>query len=281
MLLRCGVKSLVKDTKQCFVFEEQQMAKQCSEKGCVAEMEGKRPLNRDVIKYIAIGTMFLNHVALVFLEQGTLLYEILVDIGYFTAVTMIYFMVEGYDYTRSRKAYAKRLLLFAILSQIPYCLAFTEDGVIEFVAFNMLFTLLICFGIIHIMKTRGQDRYARFWNILLTFATFCCDWGLIAPIITILFVNAGKDRKKLKKAWFLAALLFGGLNFASVMESLGVIQAILYGSGCMIPMLLSGVCILYLYNGERMKSGWNFSKWFFYLFYPTHLLILGVLRLTL
>ena len=80
MLLRCGVKSLVKDTKQCFVFEEQQMAKQCSEKGCVAEMEGKRPLNRDVIKYIAIGTMFLNHVALVFLERCFMRFWLILDI---------------------------------------------------------------------------------------------------------------------------------------------------------------------------------------------------------
>ena len=242
-------------------------------------MERKRALNRDVIKYIAIGTMFLNHMANVFLEQGTLLYEILVDIGYFTAVTMIYFMVEGYEDTHSKKAYAKRLLIFAVLSQIPFCLAFTKDGVIEFVAFNMLFTLLACYGIVHIMKTRGQDRSARFWNILLTFATFLCDWGLIAPIITILFVNAGKDRKKLKKAWLYSALLFGGLNFINGMENLGIAQALLHGIGCMIPMLLSGICILYLYNGERMEKGRNFSKWFFYLFYPAHLLVLGVLRL--
>ena len=57
----------------------------------------ERPLNRDIIKYIAMVTMLLNHIANVFLPHGTILYEILVDIGYFTAPTMCYFLVEGYQ----------------------------------------------------------------------------------------------------------------------------------------------------------------------------------------
>lgn len=52
---------------------------------------GWRVLNRDVIKYIAITAMLLNHIANIFLVPGTLWYEVLVDIGYFTAITMCYF----------------------------------------------------------------------------------------------------------------------------------------------------------------------------------------------
>ena len=78
-----------------------------------------RGLNRDEIKLIAMGTMLLNHIATVFMEPGTFLYELFVDIGYFTAITMCYFLVEGWRYTHSRKRYALRLLLFALLSQIP------------------------------------------------------------------------------------------------------------------------------------------------------------------
>ncbi len=57
--------------------------------------------------------MLLNHIANIFLEPGTLLFEIFVDVGYFTAITMCYFLVEGYGYTRSKEKYGKRLLLFA------------------------------------------------------------------------------------------------------------------------------------------------------------------------
>ena len=59
-------------------------------------------LNRDVIKYIATFTMVLNHIGVLFFSPGTLLRELMVDIGYFTAPVMCYFLVEGYYHTHSR-----------------------------------------------------------------------------------------------------------------------------------------------------------------------------------
>ena len=50
-------------------------------------------LNRDTIKYLAILAMLLNHIANLFLTPGTLFCEIFLDIGYFTAITMCYFLV--------------------------------------------------------------------------------------------------------------------------------------------------------------------------------------------
>ena len=103
-------------------------------------------LNRDIIKYLAILAMLLNHIANLFLTPGTLLCEVFLDIGYFTAITMCYFLVEGYHYTRSKRKYGQRLLLFSILSQIPFMLAFhTPAG-------NMLLTLFLCFLILVCME---------------------------------------------------------------------------------------------------------------------------------
>lgn len=55
----------------------------------------KPGLTRDAIKYLAIFTMLLNHIANVLLPENTILWEVLVDIGYFTAITMCYFLVGG------------------------------------------------------------------------------------------------------------------------------------------------------------------------------------------
>lgn len=49
--------------------------------------------------------------------------------------------------------------------------------------------------------------------------------------------------------------------------------------GCAVPILVSAFVILYLYNGRRAARGRTFYKWFFYVFYPAHLLVLGLLRL--
>ena len=57
----------------------------------------KIELNRDQIKYIAVFTMLLNHVANIFLQPGTFACEALKDIGYFTAPVMCWFLVEVSD----------------------------------------------------------------------------------------------------------------------------------------------------------------------------------------
>lgn len=79
----------------------------------------KIELNRDQIKYIAVFTMLLNHVANIFLATRNLCLQSTKGYRYFTAPVMCWFLVEGYRYTRSVKKYAGRLLIFAVISQLP------------------------------------------------------------------------------------------------------------------------------------------------------------------
>lgn len=236
-------------------------------------------LNRDTIKYIAMFTMLLNHIATIFLTPGTWLFEFFLAIGYFTAITMIYFLVEGYHYTHSKKAYISRLFVFALISEIPYCLAFTTNGVIEFYGLNMLFTLCVCFGILYVLDTT-KSKLAKVCLVILGIViSLFCDWALLAPIFTLLFVWARNSEHRTKIAFCLSIVIFGAFNFLGGLGRFPLATNMLYALLSVIGMGMAAICIVFFYNGRRMEKGKTFSKWFFYLFYPVHLLILGVLRL--
>ena len=237
-----------------------------------------RGMSRDGIKYIAMVTMLLNHISTIFMESGSVMAEVFLDIGYFTAPVMCYFLAEGYQYTHSKRKYGCRLALFALISEIPYCLAFTTEGVIGFAGMNMIFTLLLCFCILYVLD-RVSGRLARVLAVAgLILLSSISDWALLAPVFTLLFAWAGRSKQKTAVAFGIAALLFGLLNFEGGVGRFPVGINLLYTLGCMAGVALAGIAIVCLYNGKRMEKGKEFSKWFFYLFYPVHLLVLGVIR---
>ncbi|MGM9651077.1 MAG: TraX family protein [Faecousia sp.] len=246
----------------------------------VKMVSARKYLNRDVIKYIAMLTMLLNHISIIFMKSGNFLSELFLDIGYFTAITMCYFLVEGFQYTRSKKNYAIRLLIFAFISEIPYCMAFTKNGVLEIHGLNMLFTLLICFVIL-IVNERVLNKFLKYICILgLTLLSLFCDWALLAPIFTLLFIWSRGSRNKIKCTFIISMLLFGIEKiFTGGIGRFSISTNIVYALGSMSGIALAGIVILYFYNGKRMDKGKVFSKWFFYLFYPVHLLILGLIRI--
>lgn len=240
----------------------------------------RRPsLDRDTIKYIAMAAMLVNHIGTIFLAPGTLLYELFLDIGYFTAPVMCYFLVEGYRLTHSRKLYGRRLFVFAVLSELPFCLAFSHGAEVYFVAMNMIFTLFLCFLLLEVLEKEPKGFARGLLVALLILASTVSDWAILAPVYTMLFYKAGQDREKQKKAFFWAAALFGAFGLAGSPEWYSGLQRLLYALGCMSGVAAAGVCIVCFYNGRRAQRGQRFSKWFFYLFYPVHLLLLGIIRI--
>lgn len=229
-------------------------------------------MNRDTIKYLAIIAMVCNHYALVFLETGIVLYEVLVDIGYFTAVTMCYFLVEGYHYTKDRKKYGQRLFVFAVLSQIPYMLA------LPYKQLNMMFTLFICYCILQVMDSTRSEYDKNRIVFLLSTVTVIADWALLAPLFTILFAKSRGDKQETRKAFGISAAALVVMNLLTFAMEYPVGEAVLKAFCSGIGILVAGLVLTCLYNGKQAARGRTFSKWFFYIFYPAHLLALGFLR---
>lgn len=231
-------------------------------------------LNRDVIKYIAMVTMLLNHIATIFLESGAL-HDAFEFIGYFTAPVMCYFLVEGYHYTRSKKKYGQRLLVFACISQIPYHFAF------QFGNLNMIFTLFICFLILVAQEKIANPTLCRIVKVLLMLVTIFSDWSVIAAFCTILLDEEWNDKKKIMRCYGSVYLLFALLNLMNRLGQYGqeqLLQSIGFALLSGVAILCAGFTVCYLYNGKRMEHGKNLSKWFFYIFYPGHLFVFWMIH---
>jgi len=231
----------------------------------------KRGLDRNVIKCVAMFTMLLNHIAHTLLTPESMFYDVFVGVGYFTAITMCYFLVEGFEYTRSRKKYGQRLLLFALLSQVQYTLAF--DAVI----FNMLFTLLFCFLILCILEHLQEKWYKVPLIVLLFLVSVFSDWAVMAPTFTLLFRWSKNDRKKLTISYGLSVLLFIVMMLPNYLIEASFGPALLHTVCDSLSLVASGVVILFFYNGRKSKAAPGFFKWFFYWFYPVHILVLYLL----
>lgn len=247
--------------------------------GRIQAAEGRlRILNRDAIKYIAMVTMLLNHIAHVFGQRGTTAYEVLEDIGIFTAPVMCYFLVEGYMHTHSKAKYGLRLFLFALLSQIPFQLAFGGKGL------NMIFTLFCCFLILAVMENVNSPMFKAALCVLLVLVTVVGDWAVVAPVITILTRRAWGDRQRMAQGYFAAYLVFSMLNAQNYMfgeQGDWTAYAVFHGLLSGLGILAAAVVTLVFYNEERAKKGRVFSQWFFYIFYPAHLLVLYMVKISL
>lgn len=232
-------------------------------------------LNRDIIKYIAIFAMTLSHIAesgiVPFAEGTKVLHEFFIGIGNFTAVTMCYFLVEGYEFTKSKKQYGIRLLVFAVLSQISFYLVFQNKTL------NVIFTLLCCFLILVVRERIFNVNMKWILIFVLVAATIYGDWPLIAPACTLMFVSNKGNIRNMKLSYLAVFLMFTLIDLINEFMKYTLPAAVLVSLLKGISILLSGVVILCFYNGKRAEHGQMFSKWFFYLYYPVHLLVIGLL----
>ena len=92
-------------------------------------MEITRPkglLNGFTIKIIAMISMLTDHTAAVFVnaEQHAYLYEFLRGAGRIAFPVFCFMLVEGFMHTGDVKKYLLRLFIFAVISEIPFDLAF-------------------------------------------------------------------------------------------------------------------------------------------------------------
>lgn len=243
---------------------------------------GKPGLNRNQIKYLVIVAMLIDHIAWAFVPMESITGQVMHFIGRLTGPTMACFLAEGYLHTRNVKKYAGRLGIFALVSWIPFCLfefqrlpvgCSTDGGFWILPAFGVIYTLLL--GLLAIwLWDRGKcPKWCRVLGIIgLCVLSVFGDWPVF-DILYALVLFVYRDQPKKKWIWFgvISVASFGAMGLLQGFTVWGIYQLGVF----MVPPLLQ-----YGYNGQG-GSRKPVHKWFFYVFYPLHLLVLGVLQIVL
>ena len=229
-------------------------------------------LNRNHIKYIAIIAMVIDHIAWAFVPTASLLGQIMHTIGRLTGPTMAFMIAEGYIHTRDVKKYATRLGIFALISWPPFCLF--ETGSWPGISFPVIYSLFLGLLAICIWDKSEAKKGAKIAAIVvLCIFSVIGDWAFF-DVLWALFFFIYRDRPVAKWVAFSSVALFESLasNLMVIKSEHPTAQLFQFAVFLVIPVLA------YLYSG---KSGSKkaFHKWFFYIFYPAHLLILFFIKL--
>ena len=239
---------------------------------------------------IETSSMSLHLLAMVFMLCDHLWGTIIPGNDWLTCIGRISFpifaflLVEGYFHTRNLKKYVVRLMLFAVISEIPFNLAMGSRWFFP-IHQNVLWSFLISLGLIH-WNERAKATQKTWRRILVGIITVLLGYilGLLTMvdyyhtgILTVLVFYFFRQRKwwsyigQALCLWYINMEMLSGFSYEIhlfeetyffVRQSLALLA--------LIP--------IWLYHG---KQGYHSKPFQYacYAFYPLHLLILGIIKI--
>lgn len=246
-------------------------------------MTKSKILNSNQLKLIAIIAMTVDHIAWAMFDgyPTALLPLVMHIIGRLTCPIMCYFIAEGYHYTRNINKYTFRLFAFAFVSHFAYI--FASNDFVDFKSFipfyygNFLNQTSVMWSLawgLVMLRIADSKRIKSIYKVLLVILiciiTLPSDWSCIAALcIMAVGTNRGDFRKQMSWMIFYVAL-YSLVYFFAIDKAYGILQ---------MGVVLS-IPVIAMYNGERGKNPKinKFMKWFFYIFYPAHLFVIGLIN---
>ena len=227
------------------------------------------------LKIIAIISMTFDHVSYLIFDK----FSFINYIGRIAFPIFAYQITEGYIHTHNLKKYFFRLFIFSLISQIPFMLF--SSLLSDEISLNIFFTLLLGLGAITIYdalnKIECKNKITHISYNLIGLAGVClfaflaniarCDYGYFGVFI-IFFFYLFRNKKLLMNATFIAMVfIYYGQR---LLFSTAYIPYLLIIIFTIFPLLF-----INLYNHKKGKD----TKYFLYIFYPLHLLIIYGLSL--
>jgi hypothetical protein len=217
-----------------------------------------RFLTGNALKILAAIFMTLDHIGVMLFPRV----DILRDIGRLALPIYAFMIAEGCKYTRNKRKYFGMVFGLGTMCQIVY---YFFDG-------SLYFSILITFSLSILMiyalqywkqKKTTLSGLVFVGSILAVYILnqldqwFTIDyefWGCMLPVFAALAHGTEQDSDTVNITMLGIGLIFLSINFGQTQW----------------PSLLA-LPLLYAYNGKRGKLN---LKYFFYIFYPTHLVAL-------
>lgn len=195
-----------------------------------------------------------------------------------------FMIVEGYFHTSNLKNYVKRLLIFALISEIPFNLAM-GSSIFYPIHQNVLWSFLISIGLI-----RWNEKAKATGKIWKQIVVGCVTiiLGYILGLLTMVdFYHAGilmvlvfyffRQKKwwsyigQVVSLWYINTELLGGYGYEiQLFGETHFLQRQAFAMLALIP--------IWLYRGRQGYHSKLF-KYICYGFYPVHLLVLGLIKM--
>lgn len=224
------------------------------------------------LKKIAVITMLIDHVAVAFFciftsnydgsaafAGADTIYQVMRIIGRTSFPLFCFLLVEGFCHTKSVRKYLLRLFVFACLSEVPFDLAFF-DKIWDFSMQNVFFTLFFAVAAMECLHRSEKSEVKR----------LRAAWMLGVVVCTLAAYVLRTDYSW--KGVILVLLLYV-FRYQRIVACFAG-----YAAMCLLMLSSWGFPAFFLMNGYNGKKG-NGSKYFFYVFYPVHILVLAGIRI--
>ena len=215
------------------------------------------------LKTIALLSMTIDHFGAVIIESFMMnpefdmefwrtLYWPFRYIGRVAFPIFCFLLVEGFGHTKNQKKYLFRMFLFALLSEIPFNLAF-EGKIIAPGYQNIFWELALGIVLMMVIQKIEKSRRNTFFNFSLIFLAVLLG-AVIAEVLSFDYGEHGIIS---------IAVLYYFRKYKGVQLLAGALSFLWYWKA------MFGFLPIALYNGKRGRN----IKYAFYIFYPSHLLI--------
>lgn len=229
------------------------------------------------LKWIAIVTMLIDHIGVALVPSGTPMYIICRSIGRIAFPLFAFMIAEGYFYTKNYKKYMLRLLTFAVISEVPFdFMLHGKFPVWESQSIYVTFVVALAGLYFFDHFAAANRRFSALLALLgsaLAAELFKADYGAYGILIVFVFYFY-RGRPRAVVMWYsIAVIVFSVLNAVSAMPyTRSALFALINGFALfsMVPILL--------YNKKRGYTG-PVLQYFFYAFYPAHMLILYLIAI--